>query len=381
MESLVQSHAETVLADRRDVAPLVHYDRVTKEYGGFTAIKELSLEIFKGEFFALLGPSGSGKTTLMRMLAGFESVTGGRITIDGTDISHTPAHHRPVNMMFQSYALFPHMTVSQNIAFGLKQEKTPKAEIKRRVEEVLSLVQLDSLARRKPDQLSGGQRQRVALARSIIKRPQIILLDEPLAALDKKLRNETQLELMSIQETLGLTFIIVTHDQEEAMTVANRIAIMDHGRLVQVDTPSNIYEFPNSRYVAEFIGEANFFEGNVTCCHDGMVNLSWAEGQPELVVKSSVDLAPGATAQLILRPEKFEMHHEKPPTRDNVLCGNVVDVAYTGAISSYHVKLANGMVVSALRANQGHVAKPQFQQHDTVWLSWAENAGVLLGDN
>ena len=243
--------------------PLVRFDAVSKHFGGVTAVDGVSLDIYQGEFFALLGPSGCGKTTLLRMLAGFETPDAGRVLLDGADLTGAPPHRRPVNMMFQSYALFPHLTVAGNVAFGLKQDGLPKDEIAARIAEMLALLRLEGLEARKPDQLSGGQRQRVALARALVKRPRVLLLDEPLAALDKKLRGETQFELMRLKARLGLTFVIVTHDQEEAMTVANRIGVMNHGRLIQVATPSEIYEQPNSRWVADFIGDVNLIEGRV----------------------------------------------------------------------------------------------------------------------
>ena len=243
--------------------PFIEFRAVTKRFGSFVAVDNQTLTIYEREFHALLGPSGCGKTTLLRMLAGFEEPTEGSIWLDGKPLSGVPPHKRPVNMMFQSYALFPHMTVEGNIAFGLKQDKMPKAEIEARVAEMLKLVKMEKFAKRKPDQLSGGQRQRVALARAVAKRPKVLLLDEPLGALDKKLREETQFELIDLQEELGLTFVIVTHDQEEAMTVADRISVMDHGKIVQIAPPAEIYEAPNSRYVADFIGSVNLFEGTV----------------------------------------------------------------------------------------------------------------------
>src|SRR6185436_15529182 len=243
--------------------PYIVFENVTKRFGDFTAVNDLSLSVFEKEFFALLGASGCGKSTLLRMLAGFDEPTSGRILLDGQDLRGIPPYRRPVNMMFQSYALFPHMTVENNVAFGLKQEGMPKPEIEKRVKEMLELVKLEQFAKRKPHQLSGGQRQRVALARSVAKRPKVLLLDEPLGALDKKLREETQFELMDLQQELGLTFVVVTHDQEEAMTVADRISVMDHGKIIQIAPAAEIYEAPNCRYVADFIGSVNLFEGTV----------------------------------------------------------------------------------------------------------------------
>src|SRR4051812_5026811 len=290
------------------MAALVTFDRVTKRFGDFTAVDGLTLDIFEHEFFALLGPSGCGKTTLLRMLAGFESPDEGRVVLAGQDLAGMPPYRRPVNMMFQSYALFPHMTVAGNVAFGLKQDKLPKDEIAARVDEMLALVQLTGFAARKPDQLSGGQRQRVALARSLAKRPKVLLLDEPLAALDRKLREETRFELKDLQTRLQTTFVIVTHDQDEAMTVADRIAVMDRGRLAQVGTPVEVYERPASRWVAGFVGDVNLIEGRVTEVYPSFVTF---EREGMHLRLPHTDVAPGPAA-VALRPEKIRIAHELP---------------------------------------------------------------------
>ena len=315
----------------QNVAPLIQFVNVTKRYGDFTAIDNLTLDIYEKEFYALLGPSGCGKTTLLRLLAGFEKPTSGRILIGGEDISNIPPNKRSVNMMFQSYALFPHMNVEKNIGFGLKQEGRSKAEIKERVDEMLSLVQLEDFATRKPHQLSGGQRQRVALARSLAKKPKLLLLDEPLGALDKKLRERTQFELMNLQESLGLTFMIVTHDQEEAMTVSSRIAVMDKGIVKQVDTPAIIYEAPNSRYVSDFIGDVNFIEGVVISQEQSNVIFETAAGD-SFILNSDKALEIGAIIWLSIRPEKVSVSKTKPEGINNVLQGKVDDIAYSGNI-------------------------------------------------
>jgi len=357
--------------------PLIRFEGVTKRYGDFTAIDNLTLDIYEREFYALLGPSGCGKTTLLRLLAGFESPSEGRILIGGKDISHVPPNQRPVNMMFQSYALFPHMSVEKNIGFGLKQEGRDKAEIAKRVDEMLTLVQLQEFAKRKPHQLSGGQRQRVALARSLAKNPKLLLLDEPLGALDKKLRERTQFELMNLQEELGVTFMIVTHDQEEAMTVASRIAIMDKGIVAQVDTPAMIYEAPKNRYVSDFIGDVNFIEGTVSAQQGGEVTLNSVGGN-EYILQSDKPLETGSTAWLSIRPEKILVSKEKPEDRRNLLQGKVDDIAYSGSISTYHVRLANGDLVKAQMTNQRRLSNRAITWEDDVWLSWTDTAAIAL---
>ena len=364
--------------DEPDAKPLIRFQNVTKKFGEFVAIDNLSLDIYEREFFALLGPSGCGKTTMMRMLAGFETLSSGRIELAGKDISPVPPNKRAVNMMFQSYALFPHLTVWDNIAFGLRREGMEANALKARVEEMLRLTRLERFAKRKPHQISGGQRQRVALARSLAKAPTLLLLDEPLGALDAKLRQDTQFELMDIQEKTGTTFVIVTHDQEEAMTVASRIAVMDEGRLMQVATPDRIYETPSSVYVADFIGDVNIIEGRATPTDEGQIRIDWAEGQPPLFATSSQRFDAGQTCYLAIRPEKVVISAEHPQSADNVLKGKVLDIAYLGNLSTYHVELPNGTVIKAQSANTRRIARRSFTWGDEVWLSWTATAGVLL---
>lgn len=360
--------------------PLVRFDAVTKRFGDFTAIENLSLDIYEREFFALLGPSGCGKTTLMRMLAGFETPTEGRVLLGDEDLVGVPPNGRPVNMMFQSYALFPHMSVAKNIGFGLAREGKPKAEIKTRVEEMLALVQLEPFANRKPHQLSGGQRQRVALARSLAKRPRLVLLDEPLAALDKKLREETQFELMNIQESIGVTFIIVTHDQEEAMTVASRIAVMQSGNVEQVSPPAELYERPCSRYVADFVGDVNIIEGKLRTVSEGVADIAWGPHDTSLKVEIR-DPSLQSNAQTLwaaIRPEKVQISLDRPVGVDNAVQGAVWDIAYTGSTSTYHVRLEDGSILKSREVNQSAVADRHITWEDRVWLHWPAAAGVLL---
>ena len=358
--------------------PLIQFKSVTKKFGAFTAIDDLSIDIFAQEFFALLGPSGCGKTTLMRMLAGFETPTSGAITLDGQDMASVPPNKRATNMMFQSYALFPHLSVYDNIAFGLKRSSMPASEIPDRVDEMLRLTRLAQFAKRKPHQISGGQRQRVALARSLAKAPKLLLLDEPLGALDKKLRQETQFELMDIQEKTGTTFVIVTHDQEEAMTVASRIAVMDAGRIVQVATPDRLYEDPNSVYVADFIGDVNIIEGKTQSKGESQTEIHWAEGEKPILGTASVKIADGTSCHFAIRPEKVSITAKMPETSANMMRGKVLDIAYLGNISTYHVELSNGTIIKAQTANSRRIARRSFSWEDQVWLSWTDTAGVIL---
>jgi putrescine transport system ATP-binding protein len=357
--------------------PLVRFDAVSKQFAGITAVDAVTLDIYQGEFFALLGPSGCGKTTLLRLLAGFETPDAGRVLLDGADLTGVPPHRRPVNMMFQSYALFPHLTVAGNVAFGLRQDGLSKDEIAARIAEMLALLRLEGLETRKPHQLSGGQRQRVALARALVKRPRVLLLDEPLAALDKKLRGETQFELMRLKERLGLTFLIVTHDQEEAMTVANRIGVMNQGRLIQVATPPEIYEQPNSRWVADFIGDVNLIEGRVV--ETGTTGTTVASRSVgTLRAAAATDAKPGDTVWVALRPEKIGITHDMPPPGANRAEGEVWEIGYLGDFSIYKVQLDDGFVMSAASANMTRLIERPVGIGDRVWLSWAADAGVVL---
>jgi putrescine transport system ATP-binding protein len=359
--------------------PIVRFENITKTFGDFVAVKDCTLDIYEREFFSLLGPSGCGKTTLLRMLAGFERPTTGRILVEGKDVTDLAPYDRPfINMMFQSYALFPHMTVESNIGFGLRQEGMEKDAIAARVEEAMQMVELGKFAKRKPNQLSGGQQQRVALARAIAKKPRIMVLDEPLGALDKRLRTQAQFELMRIQEVTGATFIIVTHDQEEAMTVSSRIAVMDHGQLVQVATPGDIYEAPQSRYCANFIGEVNTFEGKVLSIADGMADIAWVGGKNVFKARAPEGIQKDQQVWLAVRPEKIRISLEPPSSSVNSVAGTVNDVGYLGSISHYHVVVENGQRITALRANSSHTVERPISWEDKAWLEWPAEAGIVL---
>lgn len=358
--------------------PYVRIENVTKRFGDFTAVDSVSLAIYQKEVFCLLGGSGCGKSTLLRMLAGFEALTSGRIFIDGVDMAATPPYERPVNMMFQSYALFPHMTVENNVAFGLKQDGLPGAEIDKRVKDMLELVKLGPFAKRKPHQLSGGQRQRVALARSLVKQPKLLALDEPLGALDKKLREETQFELINIQEELGVTFIVVTHDQEEAMTLSTRIGVMNEGKIVQTGAPTEIYEYPNSRFVADFIGSVNVFEGRIVENEADHVRIESEEAGCALYIDHGVDTTPGASVWVAVRPEKISITRETSDRDENCAKGVVDEIAYMGGLSIYHVVLESGKRLRITRPNQLRTPTDRITWEDQVYLTWHPSSGVVL---
>ena len=369
--------------------PIIAFEGVTKRYGRVVAVDDVSLTIAEGEFFALLGPSGCGKTTLLRMLAGFETPSGGRILIDGTDVSAVPPNRRPVNMVFQSYAVFPHMTVADNVGYGLRIAGVGGAARRERVEEALALVKLDGLGARKPDQLSGGQRQRVALARALINKPRVLLLDEPLSALDAKLRDAMRAELAQLQATVGITFVLVTHDQDEALALAGRCAVMNRGLLQQVATPSDLYEFPNSRFVADFIGSVNLFEGRLSTDEPGRAIVTAPDLAAPVYLDHGVTGAHGATVWVAVRPEKIELHKrgagtpapvlDEAPPGHNVVAGHVAHITYLGSESVYDVVLAGGRHVRALRSNLTRWDQEDFAVNEPVWIGWhACSPAVLL---
>ncbi len=356
---------------------LISIDNVTKAFGEAVAVRDLNLDIHKGEIFALLGGSGCGKSTLLRMLSGFEEPTSGRILLAGEDVSGVPPHKRPFNMMFQSYALFPHMSVEKNIGYGLVQDRVPSKEIKKRVDELLKLVHMEPYRHRKPHQLSGGQRQRVALARSLARRPQLLLLDEPMGALDKKLRTQMQLEVVEIIKQVGVTCVMVTHDQEEAMTMADRIGVMNHGELVQVGSPHDIYEFPNCRYTAEFIGSVNLIEGVVVEEEPGFVAI-----KPELLdtlitIDHGISGPGGQNILVALRPEKMLLSIDKPDQEHNSAKGTVEEVAYMGGHSIYNITFSSGLEITASSFNIKRRTEG-FQPGDEVYVSWSDDSGVVL---
>ncbi|MBN8983633.1 MAG: ABC transporter ATP-binding protein [Rhizobiales bacterium] len=355
--------------------PLLRIDTVAKRFGGITAVDGVSLDIRAGEFFALLGPSGCGKTTLLRMLAGFETPDSGRILLRGEDVARVPPHQRPVNMMFQSYALFPHLNVRDNIAFGLRRAGMPRGEVSARVAELVALVRLEGLEKRRPEQLSGGQRQRVALARAVARRPQLLLLDEPLAALDKKLRDSTQRELLTLQRKLGLTFIVVTHDQDEAMTLADRIGVMNAGRLAQVATPRQLYEEPRSRWIAEFVGDINIVDGRIEAREAGRLRVA-TQGAGLLTALAPRDLGDAADVCVAIRPEKIRLSQRAPAENPsastiNRLEGTIADVSYLGSASSYTIALDGGATLHASLTNAARVSADAYAvgQRVTVWFA------------
>jgi putrescine transport system ATP-binding protein len=358
----------------------VRITHLSKKFGEFVAVDDVSLDIRRGEIFCLLGGSGSGKTTLLRMLAGFETPTSGAVYIDGADMSRIPPYERPVNMMFQSYALFPHMSVEKNVAFGLEQEGVSRDAIRRQVGEILDIVKMDSFAARKPHQLSGGQRQRVALARALVKRPKLLLLDEPLAALDKKLREHTQFELLNIQQRLGVTFVVVTHDQEEAMTLGTRLGVMNHGRIVQVGTPTDIYEFPANRFVADFIGSVNLFEGQVRDEGVDYVRIECADLGATVRAERAVDCKRGATVWTAIRPEKITISRSKPPVApgENLVHGTVREIAYMGDMSIYLVQIDSGRMLRVTLPNTLRGADRPIGRGEGVFLYWHGSSPVVL---
>ena len=374
-------------ATRSAVKPIISFRNIVKRYGSVAAVDNVSLDIEPGEFFALLGPSGCGKTTLLRVLAGLEVPTEGQVLIDGQDMGNTSPNRRPVNMVFQSYAVFPHMTVAGNVAYGLKIDGVAKGEREARVQEALDLVQLGHLGERNPDQLSGGQRQRVALARALVKKPKVLLLDEPLSALDAKLREAMRFELSQLQQKVGITFIMVTHDQNEALAIASRIAVMNKGSIAQLGTPSDLYEFPASRFVADFIGSVNMFEGKLIKDDPGEAVLSCPELEPHQVhVPHGVPGNKGTSVWVAIRPEKMNLHKDAPeapavpecPAACNVAKGQIKEISYLGDISIFHVLLGNGRLLRVSRPNRSRWDQDNFGWGENVWVSWGGSSPVVL---
>ena len=363
-----------------DAEPFIKIRNVTKKFGEFTAVDNIDLDIYKGELFSLLGGSGCGKTTLLRMLAGFEPPSSGTIYIDGVDMTDVPPYARPINMMFQSYALFPHMTVEQNVAYGLKRDKTPKNEIKRRVDEILSMVELSDFIKRKPHQLSGGQRQRVALARALVKRPKVLLLDEPLGALDKRLREQTQFELINIQDQLGVTFVVVTHDQEEAMTLSTRMAMMDAGKFQQIGTPTEVYEYPESRLVANFIGSANMFEGRVSQSGPDHVVVTSKELGVEFNAEHTNSIMEGTKVWIAVRPEKITLSKTPLDVTTNQLKGVVVDIGYHGKTSTYRIRISNDQIIEVSVPSQKRPKgdRQSIDWDEEIYMNWDQSNAVVL---
>ena len=363
-----------------DAEPFIKIRNVTKKFGEFTAVDNIDLDIYKGELFSLLGGSGCGKTTLLRMLAGFEPPSSGTIYIDGVDMTDVPPYARPINMMFQSYALFPHMTVEQNVAYGLKRDKIPKDEITRRVDEILSMVELSDFIKRKPHQLSGGQRQRVALARALVKRPKVLLLDEPLGALDKRLREQTQFELINIQDQLGVTFVVVTHDQEEAMTLSTRMAMMDAGKFQQIGTPTEVYEYPESRLVANFIGSANMFEGRVSQSGPDHVVVTSKELGVEFNAEHTNSIMEGTKVWIAVRPEKITLSKTPLDVTTNQLKGVVVDIGYHGKTSTYRIRISNDQIIEVSVPSQKRPKgdRQSIDWDEEIYMNWDQSNAVVL---
>lgn len=370
-----------------DTKPIISFKNVVKRFGSMTAVDNVSLDIMPGEFFALLGPSGCGKTTLLRMLAGFEVPTEGQVFIDGQDMGDTPPNKRPVNMVFQSYAVFPHMTVADNVGYGLKIDGLARDEIVSRVQQALDLVQLGHLAARKPDQLSGGQRQRVALARALIKKPKVLLLDEPLSALDAKLREAMRFELSQLQQKVGITFIMVTHDQDEALAIASRIAVMNKGSIGQLGTPTDLYEFPASRFVADFIGSVNMFEGKIIKDEPTEAIIACPELAPHLIYLPHS--APGnldTPVWIAIRPEKLNLHKDaggppsvpECPQSHNVARGKIKEISYLGDTSIFHIEMPNGKLLRVSRPNRSRYDQDHYNWGEDVWVSWAGSSPVVL---